>query len=149
MDFKITPKDGDSVDVNVDESRTLFDVKSPFGIGRASISRRKSEWPSAITVRLRLKGLEHLEIVAGTKKLEVAIGVENGRPEIRVWKDGDENHPLDDKSPFWPKVAILDRGQPARRMPLADGWFDIELPRALLEGNPQSIVVSWIDFRRN
>ena len=147
-DFKIVPKDGDSVDVKVDKDRTLFDVKSPFGIGRASIDRRKPDWPSTVTVRLRLKGLEHLQIVAGTKKLEAAVGVRNGRPEIRAWKDGDENHSLDDKSPFWPKIAVVDRGQPAQATPLMDGWFDIELPRALLEGNPPSIEVSWIDFYR-
>ncbi|HEX3315526.1 MAG TPA: hypothetical protein VHR72_11575 [Gemmataceae bacterium] len=149
MDFKITPKDGDSVDVKVDKDRTLFDVKSPFGIGRASIERRKSEWPGVVTVRLRLKGLEHLKIVAGAKKLEAAVGVRNGRPEIRAWKDGDENHPLGDKSPYWPMIAVIDRGQPAQTSPLTDGWFDIELPRALLEGNPASIVVNWIDFYRN
>ena len=149
MDFKITPKDGDSIDVKVDKDRTLFDVKSPFGIGRASIDRSKSEWPSVVTVRLRLKGLEHFEIVAGTRKLEAAVGVRNGRLEIRTWKDGDESHLLNDMSPHWPRISVVDRGQPAKAIPLTDGWFDIELPRALFEGNPPSIAVSWIDFYRN
>jgi len=136
-DFKITHKNGDSIDAKVDKDRTLFDVTSPFGIGRAAIDRRKSNWPSGVVIRLRLKGLEHLEIVAGSKKLEAAVGIRNGRVEIRAWKDGDENHPLDDKSPLWPMIAVV------------DGWFDVEVPRALFEGNPPSIALSWIDFYRN
>ena len=149
MDFKITPKQGDSVEAKVDKDRTLFDVTSPFGIGRADIERRKAEWPGVVVVRLRLKGLEHFQVTVGAKKLEAAVADRNGRIEIRVWKDGDENRPLDDKSPYWPKIAVVDRGQPAKALPLADGWFDVELPRALFEGNPPALGVSWIDFYRN
>jgi hypothetical protein len=149
MDFKITPKKGDAIDVKVDKDRTLFDVTSPFGIGRADIERHAAEWPGVVVVRLRLKGLEHFQAVAGTKKLEAAVGVRNGRIEFRAWKDGDENRPLDNKSPYWPKIAVVDRGQPATALPLADGWFDVELPRALFEGNPPALALSWIDFYRN
>ena len=149
MDFKLTPKDGDTIDVKVDKERTLFDVSSSTGIGQAEIERRKSEWPNVVVIRLRLRGLEHFQVVAGAKKLEAAVGSRNGRLEIRAWKDGDESRPLDDKSPNWPKISVIDSGQPAKGLPLTEGWFDIELPRALFEGNPSTIGVSWIDFYRN
>jgi hypothetical protein len=149
MDFKLTAKDGDTIDVKVDKVRALFDITSSTGIGHADIERRKTEWPSVVVIRLRLKGLEHFQVVAGSKKLEAAAAVRNGQLEVRAWKDGDESRPLDDKSPHWPKVTVVDRGQPAKTIPLADGWFDIELPRTLFEGNPPTIGVSWIDFYRN
>jgi hypothetical protein len=137
MDFKITHKKGDTIEVKVEKDRVVFDIRSPFGIGKAGIERAKAEWPKAVVLRLHLKGLEHFDVTAGPTKLSAAAGVRNGRVEARVWKDGDENRPLDDKSPHWLKIAA------------GAGSFDIELPRALFDGNPPALAVSWIDFYRN
>ena len=38
---------------------------------------------------------------------------------------------------------------PTTTIPLMDGYFEMQLPRAFLEGNPKTITVSWIDFYRN
>jgi hypothetical protein len=137
MDFKITPRQGIAVDVKAEKDRTILDVTSPTGIGGAEIERRTADWPKVVIIRLRLKGLEHFELTAGKRKLEAAVAVRDGKTVVRAWRDGDENRPLDDKSPSWPRIAAL------------DGWFDVEVPRAMLEGNPPTIAVSWIDFYRN
>jgi hypothetical protein len=40
-------------------------------------------------------------------------------------------------------------GKAAKIIPLKDGDFEIQLPKAFFEGNPKSIMVNWIDFYRN
>jgi len=53
-------------------------------------------------------------------------------------------------SPYWMEVRILDEdGKQAKEIPLQGGYFETALPKALFEGNPQSITVNWIDFHRN
>jgi hypothetical protein len=34
-------------------------------------------------------------------------------------------------------------------LPLKDGYFEINLPRAFFEGSPKEITMGWIDFYRN
>src|SRR5690349_19410783 len=91
MDFKITPKKGDIVTAKVEKDRVVFDVQSPFGIGQFDAKRLGETWPRVVLLRLHLKGLEHFETTVGGTKLSAAVSVQNGRPESRVWKDGDEN----------------------------------------------------------
>jgi hypothetical protein len=43
---------------------------------------------------------------------------------------------------------VSDDGKPATTIPLNDGYFEIQLPKALFEDNPKSITVNWIDFYR-
>ena len=39
-------------------------------------------------------------------------------------------------------------GKSAETIPLKDGYFEMQLPKALLEDDPKSITVNWIDFYR-
>ena len=67
-----------------------------------------------------------------------------------MWKDGKEDVPLDAKSPFWMEIRMVDGdGKPTKVIPLKDGYFEMQLPEALFEGNPKSITINWIDFYRN
>ena len=78
-------------------------------------------------------------------------GVDSGRASRRcgIWKDGKEDAPLDEKSPFWMDIRILTGdGKPAKELPLKDGYFEMALPKAFFEGNPKSITLNWIDFYR-
>ena len=69
---------------------------------------------------------------------------------MRLWKDGKEDAPLNAKSPYWIEVRILDGdGKQATVIPLKRGSFEMQLPKALFEGNPKTITVNWIDFYRN
>jgi hypothetical protein len=57
---------------------------------------------------------------------------------------------LESQSPHWMELRILARdGKPAQAIPLKDGYFEMALPKAFLEGNPKSITINWIDFYRN
>jgi hypothetical protein len=149
--FKITTKrTDDSVEVQAEKDRTVFVVKSPFGITQAVIEREDDSWPEAVVLRLHLKGLESFRASNGKVKLDASVSVQEGKPRVRLWKDGKEDAPLDEKSPFRMEIRILSNdGKPAREIPLKDGYFEMILPRAFFEGNPKSITLNWIDFYRN
>lgn len=148
--FKVTTKRADDrVDVKAEKGKATVSVQSPFGISHAVIERAGETWPDAVMLQLHLKSLENFKVTNGTVKLEGAVSLKDGKPLVRLWKDGKEDTPLDAKSPYWIEVRILGRdGQPAKEIPLKGGYFELPLPRALFEGNPKSMTVNWIDFYR-
>jgi hypothetical protein len=148
--FKIKArKKDDAIDVQGGKDKTILVVKSPSGISNAVIERQTESWPKSVVLRLHLKGLESFQASNGKLKLNAAASIRDGKPNLRQWKDGKEDAPLDQKSPLWIGLRILDGdGIAVRRLPLNDGHFEITLPEAFFDGNPTSITVSWIDFYR-
>ena len=149
--FKLTTRrDEDRVEVKAEKGKATFSIQSPFGIGNATIERTGETWPDAVVLRLHLTGLEHFQVTNGNTTLEGSASLHEGKPLVRLWKDGKEDAPLDAKSPYWIDIRILDcDGKQAKETPLKDGYFEMPLPKALFEGNPKSITVNWIDFYRN
>ena len=91
--------------------------------------------------------LENFKISNGKITLEAAVSSQDGK--VRLWKDGKEDLPLDAKSPYWMEMRMFgDDGKQVTTVPLKDGYFEIQLPKAFLEDNPKSITVNWIDFYR-
>jgi hypothetical protein len=148
--FKITTRrKDDAVEVRSHKGKAVFAVKSPFGISQAVIERQEDTWPKTAVLRLHLKGLSNFRASNGKVTLDAAVSIQEGKQKVRVWKDGNEEALLDEKSPFWIGVRILTGdGKPARELPLKDGYFEVALPRAFFEGKPKSITVKWIDFYR-
>jgi hypothetical protein len=148
--FKIsTQRMDDTIEILAAKDQTVFIVKSPFGISKATIERLADKWPQAVVLRLHLKGLEGFQVTNAKVRLNAAVSFQGGKPLVRVWKDGKENPGLDDKSPFWIPTRVLDAdGKPARELPLKDGYVELALPTALFEDNPPSISLQWIDFYR-
>jgi hypothetical protein len=148
--FKVTTKrKDDAVDVRAEKDRAVFSVKSPFGISQAVIERREDAWPKAVVLRLHLKGLSSFRASNGKVTLDAAVSLQEGRQKVRVWKDGQEDAPLDEKSPLWTDIRIVSGdGKPARELPLKDGYFEVALPRGFFEGHPKSVMLNWIDFYR-
>jgi hypothetical protein len=148
--FKIaTRRPDDAVEVKSDKDKTVFDVKSPFGISQAVIERVGEEWPKAVVLRLHLNGLSSFRAVNGKVRLDAAVSLEEGKTKVRMWKDGKEDSPLDEKSPLWTHIRIVGGdGKPAKELPLKDGYFEMKLPQAFFEGNPKSVTLNWIDFYR-
>ena len=47
------------------------------------------------------------------------------------------------------EIKVLDAaGKPVKGLPGKGGYFEIRLPKALLEGQPKSLELGWIDFYR-
>ena len=146
--LKITTKrDNDKVEVKVESNKAVFSVHSPFGISQTVIERTDGNWPDIVMLRLHLKGLENFKVSNGNMKLEATVSSQDGK--VRLWKDGKEDSPLDAKSPYWTEIRMFsDDGKPTTTIPLQDGYFEIQLPKAFFEDNPKSITVNWIDFYR-
>jgi hypothetical protein len=148
--FKITTKrTDDTVEVRANKEKVLFIIKSPFGISQAVIERREHTWPKVVVLRLHLKGLSSFRAANGKVRVDGTVSIEEGKPRVRVWKDGKEDAPLGRNSPLWMTVRIVGGdGKPATELPLKDGYFELVLPRAFFQGSPRSVTLNWIDFYR-
>jgi hypothetical protein len=146
--FEITTKrDNDKVEVKVESGKAVFSIHSPFGISQAVIESTSGNWSDFVILRLHFKGLESFKVSNGKVTLEAAVSSQDG--QVRLWKDGKEDSPLDFKSPYWTEIRMIGKkGRAETKIPLEDGYFEIQLPKALLEDNPKSITVNWIDFYR-
>ncbi|HRA89374.1 MAG TPA: hypothetical protein PK992_14915 [Planctomycetaceae bacterium] len=130
------------MDVQIENGNAVFSVHSPFGISQTTTERLDEKWPNIVVLRLYLKGLENFKVTNGTITLEAAVSSQ----DVRIWKDGKEDIPLDSKSPYWMEIRIVGK---VETIPPNDGYFEMQLPKVFFEGNPKSITVNWIDFYRN
>ena len=152
-DFDLSLKRGDDrIEVTAEPGRVMFTVVSPRGIGAATIKRRTARWPKAVVLRLRLRGLESLTVAAG--RVELGASVSSSAPQtarLYVSETGKQQEKaVDRNSRYWTEVRILNAdGQPASGLPAEGGWFEVQLPAALLAGQPDAIAIRWIDFYRN
>ena len=146
--FKIvTKRIDDQVDVKSEKDKVVFDVRSPFGISSATIERTTEQWPEKVLIKLRLKGLENFKVSTDKLKLEASVSSQNG--DARIWKGGKEDTPLNSKNPYWMQIQIMDiDGKPTKALPSRDGYFELQLPKRLFEGNPRAFMLEWIDFYR-
>ncbi|QDV56275.1 hypothetical protein [Rosistilla oblonga] len=146
--FRIkTKRDDDKVEVTVENDKGVISVRSPFGLSQAIIERSGNKWPDIVTLRLHLKGLEKFKVTNGKDTLEAAVSSQYGK--VRLWKDGKEDRALDSKHLYWTEIRMVGKdGEPVKTIPLKDGYFEMQLPKALFEHNPPSITLHWIDFYR-
>lgn len=136
------------MEVKVEKGTAIISVHSPFGISQAVLERTGEKCLDAIEIRLHLKGLESFEMTNGKVTLSAAVSSQSGK--VRLWKDRQEDTPLDAKSPHWMDIRMVGSdGKPTNQIPLKDGFFEMTLPRAFFDGNPKTITLNWIDFYRN
>jgi len=134
------------IDVAQKQATTQIDIRCPFGIDRAELSRVGDHWPASVTIRLHLAGLESFEATKGAVSLGVSVP-SAGAPLPRIMLRQNETETVVDKnSPYWLDVRIVAE---KKSIPLENGHFEIPLPTKLFEGNPQSIELRWVDFYRN
>lgn len=147
--FEVTTKRSDDrVEIKQVESQTIFIVHSPSGISHANITRSTDKWPTNVTLHLRLRGLESFKLQTENKTIKLSVS--SSSIKVRQWLNENEDSPLDSKSPYWMEIRLLDHdGKPTKSIPLADGYFEINLPAKTLESNPRSLKLEWIDFYRN
>jgi hypothetical protein len=146
--FKITTrKADDAIQVEMEKDKVLFGVGSRSGIGDATIERLDDAWPDSARFKIYLKGLDQFQIDNGSVILEIAVG-SDGSQRVSLIKNG-KTSAVDRKSPYWLEVQSLDAdGKPTKDRPLKNGWFEMTLPKAMLDGNPKTLKLKWIDFFR-
>src|SRR4051812_15461865 len=116
---------------------------SPSGIGGATITRQGERWPGVIVLRLRLSGMERLQVGNGRTILSASISSSGEhRTSTLLTEEGKQEVPIDRDSPYRMEIRILDaQDRPARDIPLKDGVFEVILPQSLFASNPPRITL--------
>jgi acetyl esterase len=142
-------KPADRIKMTVDKDSAALDIISQSGIGGATITMNSGKWPATVTLRFHLRGLELLSISNGKIKLSGSVLSHSGNPRLlHVDEDGKEKKVKKD-SPYWTEIRVLDAsGKPTDGLPGKGGYFEMTLPKALLESQPKSLGLGWIDFYR-
>jgi len=146
--LQIECQHADSLTAETTAANTVLTIKGR-GIGRATVTCGQQEWPQVIILRAKLRGLESLTIA--NDRLEWRASVlshGNHATLLHLLQDGKEGPPLEKTSPYWVEIQRLDPdGKPATGLPPEGGWFEIRIPRALLE-NTKTMKLAWIDSYR-
>jgi len=103
----------------------------------------KGKWPTTVILRLHLSGLESFAVANG--KIAGSVYSHSGETKrMYLTEAGNEG----ERKPET-EIRVLDaNGKPATGLPEKGGFFEIQLPRVLLEGQPKSLELGWIDFYR-
>ena len=132
-----------SIKVNAGQEAVIFEVSDQSGIGSGSIHLRNGRWPEKVVLRVLLSGLEGFEIKVGGKTFSGAYHGE-GAPRrdnclpVRMLDKG--GRPLSGRY-----LIESDKSGVTNRR---EGYYEIEVPQALLNSEARAIELSWVDFYR-
>ena len=140
-----TKKPADKIKMTIDKDAATLDVSSQSGIGSATVTLAKGKWPTTVVLRLHLGGLESFAVSNSKIKLTGSVLSHSGNTKrlylTEIGKDGEREPGTE--------IKVLDSaGKPVKGLPNKGGYFEIALPKALLEGDPKSLELGWIDFYR-
>lgn len=146
-------KKDDRIEVQPGKARLLIVVRSPSGIGAATVERTRGQWPAQVVVRLYLRGLESFraETQNETQNAALSLSVLSHGNNDRLMKlsVNDQAQEIKPGTPTAVDVRVFNaEGKPAEGLPPAGGWFEVQLPQALLSANPAELRLEWIDFYR-
>jgi hypothetical protein len=131
------------------DKETVLEIRSPKGISRAVVKRLGEQWPPSLTLRLRLSHLESFEAHHGKTSVAASVGWTEAGLRMRQWSLGNEKAVINSGHPLFLPIRLLDRDARPSARPDDEGWFEIPLPTAFFEGNPETITIDWIDAYRN
>ncbi len=142
-----TKKAEDRIEFSEKDGTTIASVRSPSGIGSATIRRTSGDWSVHMTLRLHLQGLEGLKVSNGKLKLVAAVAGTDNKRFLNVSEDANQSSEPTKLAEYEIRAFGRD-GRPSNVLPLKDGYFEVRLPKALFADNPESITINWIDFYR-
>jgi hypothetical protein len=148
--FEVQLKQPDD-EVQVTIEKVVVDIRSPRGISSAVLKRSSGGWPESIVLRLHLKGLEGFQIRTEKHALKLFVS-SRPQPEIGLAKvnlETGEEAKLEKDSEWWiPLKRVEAEVERENDTPVDDDYFEIPLPKKLLDSNPETITLNWIDFYR-
>lgn len=137
-------RDGD-VSFEGDSKKAVIHIRSKSGIGGATLERGEDPWPRTVVIRLHLKGLESFRLQAGGNTTEWSIS-STGKPTSHqsvIDDQGERNVPVD--SERYREVKLVSK---RKKIPLRDGFFELQLEGAHLPEMLDELKLEWIDFYR-
>ncbi len=131
---------GNTATVTIEDGRALIDVTDRRGINGLNARLTEGEWPAEIVVRLRLRGLERLEIHYGDVTLATGRSSNDSPDPPLMLSVVDEQGQVQTASPsadiYYPDIRRTDDG------------FEITLPPHFFRDDYPSFSMQWIDFYR-
>ena len=145
----------DTATVRVEDGRAVIDVTSPSGIGGLTATLSGGKWPEEVVVRLRLRGLERLEI--GYSNILLSTGVSStGDPDpplilTVVDEEGNVQRASPSADIYYPTIRFVDGSQALATLtfPLPEGTvIEVVMPPHFHQQEQTSFWMQWIDFYR-
>jgi len=142
-------KPADRVEVRYEGTAAVLDVTSPSGIGGATVRLPTGDLPRTVFLCLHLRGLESLRMSDGKATVAVSVLSHSGNPVlVHLDKGGQREVKVAPDGPYQPGVKVVGPDGKPGGIPLQDGYFRVEVPKALLEQRPAVLNLEWIDFYR-
>lgn len=148
----ILDKEADSALVEFRPGAAIITVDSARGIGGMQARLTEGAWPEKVLVRLRLHGLESLEL--GYGPYTIATGVSSTSepaPPPAVYNREVENS-VNEPATLTPSqqlpVSLHSDTQEPPGIPLQEGHFEVSLPAHFFESGEDAFTLQWIDFYR-
>lgn len=146
-EFRIAAKNkADRITVLDENTRTVIDIRSDFGIGSASLELVSGSMPDTLLIRLHLKGLEQFQLVSAQDTVSASVSsgeVFNVTNERLLFFNAEV--PIGSLHPLWMDIRIVSA---SKHIPLDDGYFEVTVPREFIRKAGISFETKWIDFHR-
>lgn len=139
----------------------VIEVHSTKGIGSCKLIRCKKDWPDKLILRMHTKGLEQIQLII-TNCSKTYSGEFNSSRLQESWTEitqetnqAGETKTSSRQKEFESKLLWVMSGSGKEvepvRLPLEQGqYFQWTVPKAwLVDKNPSSIEIKWVDFFRN
>lgn len=130
---------GNRLAVTTIDHTAVLDIFSERGIGRANVQWLGGDYPAHILLRLHLRGLEELRFTYATTTLTLSMpstGASTPQQAVMTTSASGQAEPVTPASPYWMKTAVT------------NGWIEVELPPAFVQGRYTRFAVQWVDFFR-
>jgi len=144
----ISQKDDAQIQIAVDHERALIQIFSAGGIGHAGFEITSRELPQHIALRLHLRGLEELRFAYDETVVTVSLS-STGEQDVqqsvsRVGEGPVKAQTVTANSEYWMKLRVVSKS----KIPLQDGYIEVEAPKAFLQSGMRQASIHWIDFYR-
>jgi hypothetical protein len=123
----------DSVEITSTDNGAVVTVNSKSGIGSARLLRTAEGWPTRLSIRLTLGGLESFEMENGLIHLRTSLRRGKQTP---YWKAGNNERQADPD------------GNLEMTITTTDGVVEVVVPNEMMDRNPEAIRFTWVDFFR-
>ncbi len=129
----------------------VFDFYAGRGIGGVRIIPKAGVWPTSVTLRLRLGGLESLRISGGDVVVSASVLSHSGHRQLQEIEEAGKKRAGEGSEAFRVAIRLLDgngREIEALPDPAKGGCFEVALPPALLARAKAGLTLNWVDFFR-
>jgi hypothetical protein len=140
IDVILYQPEANSAELILSDDHALIDVTDGRGINGLTATLVEGEWPQRITIHLRLKGLERLEIHYGPYTIATGKSSNDSPDPPLILYVADEDGKVT-QAPvssfiYFPDISRTEDG------------FDVTLPAHFFQEQRPAFSVHWIDFYR-